>query len=435
MPMAKPKARPQSQKRGNRFRGTRTPPPLLPSPTWFSLELFSAEDILKLSNAVEPLLDRARAEEMAWDLDAIFSFMLEFEYPRNSAAHKQLYSGIANDIRRLATRLGLPTSSSGILSRFPIGKSNDSSTNIPDGLGWLLKAGSDAVESSKDFALAIAKLLDNPTDPGDWYNMEDVSQLTPECLGRIPLGPSEQNNERLNDIKAFVGAQRPALKAELAKMKLSLASIPMQSRLEILFEMATRRIGPLEAFDLVSARVLSRAISGGDESYYLRQERRQAFCETQLTGLASLLGLALGAAEEAIRKIDSRSKYENWSRRFLRSLFEELVTAHDDYFKRAPQIRDKDNLPNGSAVIWTKGILKTAAKRIDRAVLNCQQTPLEVQRDVIRLVKGAGSLAQETIADRLEEAKKHIFAGKIDLSPSEDEERCLATMFAQNAPK
>jgi len=416
----------------------RSPPPFR-STAWFNnLTLFSAEDILELSKAVEPLCDCARAEEMAWDLDNVLASALEFEYPEHSVAHEQLYTGIANDIRRLAKKLGLPTSSSGILSRFPVGRSIDTPTNVPDELAWLLKAGSDAIRSSKDFALVIAKSLDNPEDPGDWYNWEDVTHVKSESsLGRTEssLGPSDQKTESLNDMKAAIEAQRPLLKAALAEVKLPLASIPLDVQLETLFYMASLRMDPVDAVDLAIIRSASRAISSGDETYHLREERRQAFCETQLTALPSLLGLALGATEEAIRQIEVRSQYENWNRRFLRCLFEGLVMAHNDYFKRPPQVRDKDNLPNGSGVTWTKGILKIAANKIDRAFLNCEQTPPEVQRDAIRLVKAAASLAQATIADRLEEAKKYIFNGKTSVPEPEDEELCLATILARNARK
>jgi hypothetical protein len=60
---------------------------------WCDDNLFGAEELFRLSKQVNPLLEYARAQAMAWDLTGTFSLALNFEYPQiNSTAHKDFYT-------------------------------------------------------------------------------------------------------------------------------------------------------------------------------------------------------------------------------------------------------------------------------------------------------------------------------------------------------
>jgi len=83
-------------------------------------------------------------------------------------------------------------------------------------------------------------------------------------------------------------------------------------------------------------------------------------------------------------------------------LFEGFVVVHFRYFGRLPKVQDSNNLPEGSGVIWTQGILKIAAENIDAAL-----ALLDVRKHAIDLVKQASHLEQATIADRLAQAKNN----------------------------
>jgi len=87
-------------------------------------------------------------------------------------------------------------------------------------------------------------------------------------------------------------------------------------------------------------------------------------------------------------------------------LFHGFVSIHNDFFERPPQVRNSDNLPEGSGVNWTRGILKIAAGNIDVALVQLEPDPYGLRKGAIQLVKRASRLARETTADRLEVANK-----------------------------
>jgi hypothetical protein len=402
---------------------------------WIDASLFSPKEIFGLSKEVDPSLEYARAQAMAWDLHSTFLEALNFEYPQvNSSEHERFYTSFANDIRRLAKKLGLPNDPFEIGSQFPFGTtldiSTEGTTEIPDGLGLLLRAGSDATVNSKNFALLIARSLKNPEDPGDWHDVDSASDYDVKLEERTEttLDPSQQNNQRLIEIKAAVDAQRPVLEAALAKCSIALTSVPTEIRLNALLAMAEHGTDPMDAIDRSFLRFHEKVAWAGDGTCGLREERRQAFCEAQLSSLPFLLGLALGATEEALRQIHSRSKYENWSRCFFRDLFRSLVSDHYSFFGRPPHVRDKDNLPEGSGVNWVRGILKIAADNIDQALGTLEPDPYQVRKNAILLVKQASWLAKETIADRLDEAKKWLSEAEVS---AHEENIYLSAILAQ----
>ena len=105
-------------------------------------------------------------------LTGTFSLALNFEYPQiNSTAHKDFYTSLASDIRRLVKTLGLPDDPVQIGSQFQFVRTLDQTfegtTKIPDGLGWLLRAESTRPLIGENLALLIARSLENPKDPGD----------------------------------------------------------------------------------------------------------------------------------------------------------------------------------------------------------------------------------------------------------------------------
>ena len=165
-------------------------------------------------------------------------------------------------------------------------------------------------------------------------------------------------------------------------------------------------VGNSKAFD----SLINKSLSGGPyETREFDEEQRKSFCYANLCSLPFLLALAIGATEEALRQTEealrlSVNRYENPSRRFLHCLFEGFVVVHFRYFGCPPQIQDSDNLPEGSGLIWTQGILKIAAENIDVALAKLESP--RFRKLAIDLVKQAGHLAQATIADRLAQAKK-----------------------------
>jgi hypothetical protein len=166
--------------------------------------------------------------------------------------------------------------------------------------------------------------------------------------------------------------------------------------------MADYGISAIEALDLS----LMQAGGTDDAAYASRKARRQDFFRSQMSSLPFLLALALGAADEALRSVKNRPRYQNWDRCFRNDLFDLLVSIHTEFFGRPPRVRDSDNLPEGSGVYWTRGILKNAADNIDVAFAKLEPDPTGWRKGAIHLVKQASCLAQETIADRLEEANK-----------------------------
>jgi hypothetical protein len=405
---------------------------------WIDASLFSPEEIFGLSKKVNPSLEYARAQAMAWDLHGTFINALDFEYPQtNSSAHKRFYTSLANDIRRLIKKLGLPDDPFEIGSQFPFGtiidKTTEGTIKIPDGLSWLLDAGLHATTNSKNFALLIARSLKNPEDPGDWHDINSASSCNVKFEERTETtsDPSEQNNQRLIEIRAAVDAQRAVLEAALAEACISPDSVPTDVRLNTLLDMAEHGTDPMDAIDRSYLRAYEQVAWTGDGTYGLREERRQAFCEAQLFSLPFLLGLALGAIDGRLRQIHVGSKYENWNRRFLRELFQGLVSDHYSFFGRPPQVRDNDNLPEGSGVNWARGILKIAANNINQALREVEPDPYQVRKSAILLVKQASCLAKETIADRLDEAKKW-FSGAEFSDPEEG--IYLSAILAQRRP-
>jgi hypothetical protein len=141
-----------------------------------------------------------------------------------------------------------------------------------------------------------------------------------------------------------------------------------------------------------------------------------------------VLALALCATEEALRQIHARSRYENWNRRFLRELFQGLVLDHMSFFGGPPQVRDKDSLPEGSGVNWTRGILKIAGNNIDQALAKIEPDPYHVRKSAVLLVKQASWLAKETIADRLTRQKKWLSEAEVS---APEENICLSATLAQ----
>jgi hypothetical protein len=325
-------------------------------------------------------------------------------------------TSLASDIRRLVKTLGLPDDPVQIGSQFQFVRTPDQTfegtTKIPDGLGWLLRAGSDATVNSKNLALLIARSLENPKDPGDWHDASasDCDVKSEQWKESTSL-PTEQDNEGLMEIKSKLDAERPILEAALAKASISFASLPTDVRLNALLDMAEHGTDPMDAIERSCLQAHAQVVWGGDGTYGLREERRQAFCEAQLSSLPFVLALALCATEEALRQIHARSRYENWNRRFLRELFQGLVLDHMSFFGGPPQVRDKDSLPEGSGVNWTRGILKIAGNYIDQALAKIEPDPYHMRKSAVLLVKQASWLAKETIADRLDEAKKVAFGG------------------------
>jgi hypothetical protein len=165
-----------------------------------------------------------------------------------------------------------------------------------------------------------------------------------------------------------------------------------------LFDAATDGLHQSGDFSSLVASALKNPEGPSD---WKRKMRKGSFCDEQLSSLPFLLALALGSAQEALREIGERPRYENWERRFLRRLFGGLVAVHVAHFGRVPQVRDGDNLPQGSGVHWTQGILKIAAKKIDGCYIRPDHDPFDTSRMMIHLVKRASCLARETIADRL----------------------------------
>jgi hypothetical protein len=191
--------------------------PRLPNSNFrLNASLFRPEEIFGLSKEVEPTLEYARAPAIAWELHSTFLYALDFEYPQtNSSPRKRFYTSLANDIRRVIKKIGLPDDPFEIGSQFPFGTTLDETTEgvtkIPDGLSWLLRAGSDATVDSKNFGLLIARSLKNAEDPGDWHDVDSASDCDVKLEERTQTtsDPSEQNNQRLIEVKAAVDAQRP----------------------------------------------------------------------------------------------------------------------------------------------------------------------------------------------------------------------------------
>ena len=221
-------------------------------------------------------------------------------------------------------------------------------------------------------------------------------------------------------------SQRPILEAALAKNRIALSSVPTDILLNALLDMAEHGTDAMDAMDRAVLRLHDRVAWAGDASYGSREERRQNFCAAKLTSLPFHLALALAATEYALQQMDARSKYANWNRHFLRELFKGLTSDHYQFFRILPQVRDRDNLPEGSGVTWTRGILKTAAENIDGALPRLVPDPYEVRKHAILLVKEASRLAKETIADRLDEARKGFVA-----ADAEDEKIYLRAIVSQ----
>ena len=113
------------------------------------------------------------------------------------------------------------------------------------------------------------------------------------------------------EIKSKLDAERPILEAALAKASISFASLPTDVRLNALLDMAEHGTNPMDAIERSYLQAHAQVVWGGDGTYGLREERRQAFCEAQLSSLPFVLALALCATEEALRRIHARSRYEN----------------------------------------------------------------------------------------------------------------------------
>jgi hypothetical protein len=345
---------------------------------------------------------------MASKLDYIFGFALALDRSlAESEAHKSFYIKLARDVRGLASTLGLPTEALEIESLFPLtgaGPQVEDATNVPDGLALLLKAASDALFFSKGFSSVIAKYLKDRDDFGDWIDPSSIFGSREETIvarwASIARSPIKKT---MAEINSAIAIERTAFEAELTKNKIFISDVPPDVQLDALIHMANYKTPPLDALEFA----VLRAEGFDDPIYGLRMQRREEFCKAQLLSLPFILAPALGATEQALRKIvENRQKYENSARRFLQHLFYGLDSIHYEFFNRHPETRDSDNLPEGSGVIWTQGILRTAAANIETALQELNRDPLGLRAEAIRLVKYAASLSPATIADRLEAARK-----------------------------
>jgi hypothetical protein len=75
-----------------------------------------------------------------------------------------------------------------------------------------------------------------------------------------------------------------------------------------------------------------------------------------------------------------------------------------------------------------RGILKIAADNIDQALGTLEPDPYQVRKNAILLVKQASWLAKETIADRLDEAKKWLSEAEVS---AHEENIYLSAILAQ----
>jgi hypothetical protein len=215
---------------------------------------------------------------------------------------------------------------------------------------------------------------------------------------------------RGQNLSDAANALRPAFEAALAECQIPLVTIPPELVVTALNHMANFGTTAIDALDISYLQ----ASGLGDGAYALLEERRHDFFSSQMSSLPFLLALALGAANEALQSVKNRPRYQNWDRCFRNDLFDLLAITHTDFFGRPPQVRDSDNLPEGSGVLWTQGILRHAAENIDLAFANLEPDPSGWRKGAIQLVKQASCLAQETIADRLEAANKSLQIGDLN---------------------
>jgi len=204
-------------------------------------------------------------------------------------------------------------------------------TTIPDGLAWLINGGSEAIVDSKEFASLIANSLRNPNNPGDWRSLESAVESAFE----------QMQDQTLSDA---ANALRPAFEAALAECEIALVSIPPQIVVTALNRMADCGTSAIEALDWS----LMQADGTGDPAYAARETRRQDFFNSQMSSLPFLLALALGAADEALRSVKNRPRYQNWDRCFRNDLFDLLVSIHTDFLVDLPRC--------ATAIISRKGL-------------------------------------------------------------------------------